>query len=83
MARREGAPWRLAWSASFDRSHYEDVLIARVHELADEKEIERRYGAINEFEKRQVDDGTVVIKCMLHISFEKQQERLAGPARRA
>jgi PPK2 family polyphosphate:nucleotide phosphotransferase len=60
----------------FDRSHYEDVLIARVHELADEKEIERRYGAINDFERRQVDDGTVVIKCMLHTSFEKQQERL-------
>ncbi|MET0997539.1 MAG: polyphosphate kinase 2 family protein, partial [Marmoricola sp.] len=51
---------------AFDRSHYEDVLIGRVHELADEAEIERRYGAINDFEKRLVDDGTVVIKCMLH-----------------
>ena len=61
---------------SFDRSHYEDVLIGRVHELADEAEIERRYGAINDFEKRIVDEGTVVIKCMLHISAEKQQERL-------
>ena len=60
----------------FDRSHYEDVLVARVHELADDEEIERRYGAINDFEKRLVDDGTVVIKCFLHISFEKQQERL-------
>jgi len=60
----------------FDRSHYEDVLIARVHELADEQEIERRYEAINEFERRQVDEGTAFIKCMLHTSFDKQQERL-------
>ncbi len=60
----------------FDRSHYEDVLAARVHQLADEKEIERRYGAINEWEKKLVDEGTVIIKCMLHISAEKQRERL-------
>lgn len=62
--------------AVFDRSHYEDVLVGRVHELADEDEIERRYGAINEFEKRLVDNGTVIIKCMLHISSEQQRERL-------
>ena len=62
--------------AAFDRSHYEDVLVARVHELADEQEIERRYGAINDWEKDLVDDGTVIIKCMLHISPEKQKERL-------
>ena len=61
---------------AFDRSHYEDVLIARVHELAQESEIERRYGAINDFEKKMVDGGMVVIKCMLHISAEKQKERL-------
>ena len=60
----------------FDRSHYEDVLVGRVHELADAKEIERRYAAINEWEKDLVDSGTVVIKCMLHMSFEKQRERL-------
>jgi PPK2 family polyphosphate:nucleotide phosphotransferase len=61
---------------AFDRSHYEDVLVARVHELAAAEEIERRYGAINDFEKRLVDGGTVVVKCMLHISAEKQKERL-------
>jgi len=61
---------------AFDRSHYEDVLIGRVHGLADDAEVERRYGAINDFEKGLVDDGTVVIKCMLHISAEKQKERL-------
>lgn len=60
----------------FDRSHYEDVLVGRVHELADEAEIERRYSAINDWEKSLVDDGTVIIKCMLHVSAEEQKERL-------
>src|SRR6476620_5196150 len=60
----------------FDRSHYEDVLIARVHELASEKEIERRYDAINEFEKKLVDGGTRIVKLMLHISKEAQRGRL-------
>ena len=69
----------------FDRSHYEDVLIARVRGFADPDEIERRYGAINEFEARLVDDGVSVIKCMLHISADEQKarlaERLANPAK--
>ena len=60
----------------FDRSHYEDVLIARVRGLAPPKEVERRYGAINDFEKRLVDGGTTVVKCMLHISAEEQKQRL-------
>jgi PPK2 family polyphosphate:nucleotide phosphotransferase len=60
----------------FDRSHYEDVLIARVRELAPATEIERRYGAINDFEQRLVDEGTAIVKCMLHISPEVQKERL-------
>jgi PPK2 family polyphosphate:nucleotide phosphotransferase len=60
----------------FDRSHYEDVLVARVHDLAEEDEIERRYGAINDFERGLVDSGTVVLKCMLNVSFEEQRERL-------
>jgi PPK2 family polyphosphate:nucleotide phosphotransferase len=61
---------------AFDRSHYEDVLAARVHQYADEAEIERRYGAINDFEKGLVDSSTVVLKCMLHISAEAQRKRL-------
>ena len=61
---------------AFDRSHYEDVLAARVHQYADEAEIERRYGAINDFEKGLVDSSTVVLKCMLHISAEEQRKRL-------
>ncbi len=69
----------------FDRSHYEDVLIARVRELASSVELQRRYEAINDFEQRLVDDGTSVIKCMLHISAEEQKarlkERLDDPAK--
>jgi len=60
----------------FDRSHYEDVLIARVRSLAPPEEIERRYGAINDFEKRVTDAGTRIIKVMLHISPDEQKERL-------
>lgn len=67
----------------FDRSHYEDVLIARVRGFADPAEIERRYGAINAFEARLVDEGYSVVKCMLHISADEQkarlEERLANP----
>lgn len=62
----------------FDRSHYEDVLIGRVRELADAAEIERRYGAINDFEQDYVDAGGTVVKCMLHISRDDQKERLAA-----
>jgi len=60
----------------FDRSHYEDVLIARVRKLAPAKEIERRYGAIDDFEARLAASGTVIVKCMLHISPEEQKKRL-------
>ena len=60
----------------FDRSHYEDVLIARVRELAPADELERRYGAINDFEQRLVDGGTTVVKCMLHVSAAEQRKRL-------
>ncbi|WP_401000972.1 PPK2 family polyphosphate kinase [Agromyces sp. GXQ0307] len=60
----------------FDRSHYEDVLIARVRELAPPEEIERRYDAINEFEAELAASGTVIIKVMLHISMDEQRDRL-------
>jgi PPK2 family polyphosphate:nucleotide phosphotransferase len=60
----------------FDRSHYEDVLIARVRELAEPAEIERRYAAINAFEQEVADSGTRIVKCMLHISAEEQKNRL-------
>ncbi|QGU02109.1 Polyphosphate kinase 2 (PPK2) [Corynebacterium kalinowskii] len=60
----------------FDRSHYEDVIVHRVHELSSPEEIERRYDAINEFEKELVDGGTTIIKVFLHISKEFQKENL-------
>ena len=61
----------------FDRSHYEDVLIGRVRELADETEIERRYTAINDFEAELIAAGVRIVKVMLHISPDEQKERLA------
>ena len=60
----------------FDRSHYEDVLVPRVHGLVEPEEIERRYAVINDFERELVDDGTTVLKCLLHISPEEQKKRL-------
>lgn len=61
----------------FDRSHYEDVLIARVDDLAPLKEIEGRYEKIREFERELTDNGTRIIKVMLHISKDFQYENLA------
>ena len=60
----------------FDRSHYEDVLIGKVRELADGKEIERRYTAINTFEAELAEAGVRIIKVMLHISPDEQKDRL-------
>lgn len=61
----------------FDRSHYEDVLIGRVRQLAPADEVERRYGAIVDFEKRLADRGVHIVKVMLHISGDEQKSRLA------
>jgi PPK2 family polyphosphate:nucleotide phosphotransferase len=60
----------------FDRSHYEDVLIARVRKLALPMVIGKRYQLINGFEKKLVADGAVLVKCFLHISREEQMQRL-------
>ena len=60
----------------FDRSHYEDVLVAKVNGLAPAEEVERRYDAINAFEERLADEGCTIVKCMLHISKEEQRDRL-------
>ena len=60
----------------FDRSHYEDVLVVRVHDLVPPAQWARRYATINEFEQGLVDDGVTLIKVMLHISPEEQKERL-------
>ncbi|NYG08675.1 PPK2 family polyphosphate:nucleotide phosphotransferase [Phycicoccus badiiscoriae] len=60
----------------FDRSHYEDVLIVRVHELVPRATWSRRYAQINDFEAKAVADGTTVVKVMLHISSDEQKARL-------
>jgi PPK2 family polyphosphate:nucleotide phosphotransferase len=60
----------------FNRSHYEDVLIVRVHGWADPEVIDRRYEQINRFEQLLTDTGTRVVKIMLHISKEYQLSRL-------
>lgn len=60
----------------FNRSHYEDVLIVRVHKWIDEKECRRRYDQINDFERMLVETGTLVLKFFLHISKDEQRKRL-------
>ncbi len=60
----------------FNRSHYESVLIERVHEWIDAKECKRRYVQINEFENLLTQTGTTIIKCYLHISKDEQKKRL-------
>jgi PPK2 family polyphosphate:nucleotide phosphotransferase len=60
----------------FNRSHYEDVLIVRVHGLVPEPVWRARYEHINAFEKLLADDGTIVLKFFLHISKEEQAARL-------
>lgn len=60
----------------FNRSHYEDVLVARVHKLVPEKVWQGRYDHINAFERLLADSDTVVLKFYLHISREEQEERL-------
>ncbi|MFD9219362.1 PPK2 family polyphosphate kinase [Streptomyces sp. NPDC060064] len=60
----------------FDRSHYEDVLIARVHELVPRRHLGSRYRQINDFEEELVEKGTTVVKVFLHISYEEQRRRL-------
>lgn len=69
----------------FDRSQYEDVLIVRVNELVPVEVWRRRYDAINEFEAELAAQGTIIIKCFLNVSRDKQRERLlerlADPAK--
>lgn len=60
----------------FDRSHYEDVLVPRVHETIPEEQWRHRYDEINAFEAELVAGGTTVVKCFLHVSYAEQRERL-------
>jgi PPK2 family polyphosphate:nucleotide phosphotransferase len=83
VRRQVPAPGRIG---IFDRSHYEDVLIARVDSLVPEDVWRRRYTEIAEFEAELDDQGVTIVKCMLHISPKEQLERLIArlddPAKR-
>lgn len=69
----------------FNRSHYEDVVIQRVHNWVDDKTIKQRYAHINNFEMLLTESDTVVLKFYLHVSKEEQlvrlQERLSDPTK--
>ena len=60
----------------FNRSHYEDVLVVRVHELVARERWEARYCHINNFERLLADEGTTIVKIYLHISKDEQKRRL-------
>lgn len=62
--------------AIFNRSHYESVLIERVHDLVPKATWSRRFDQINAFEKRLSDEGTTIVKFFLHISKDEQKKRL-------
>ncbi len=62
--------------AVFNRSHYEDVLVVRVHELVPESVWRKRFEQINEFERLLAENGTRIIKLYLHISKDEQKDRL-------
>jgi PPK2 family polyphosphate:nucleotide phosphotransferase len=77
---------RKGYIAVFNRSHYEDVLVVKVRKLAPPDKIEERYEQINQFEKTLAENGTRVLKMMLHVSKKEQgerlRERLEVPAKR-
>lgn len=60
----------------FNRSHYEDVLITRVHGWVPDKVVKRRFDQIKEFEELLTENGTAILKLFLHISKDEQKERL-------
>jgi PPK2 family polyphosphate:nucleotide phosphotransferase len=70
----------------FNRSHYEDVLVVRVHDLVPKERWSKRYEHIRAFEQMLVDEGTTIVKFFLHVSKEEQrtrlQERIDNPTKR-
>ena len=62
--------------AIFNRSHYEDVLITRVHSMVSKDECGERYSQINDFERMLSEEGTVILKFFLHIDKDEQKKRL-------
>src|ERR1700730_2807522 len=60
----------------FNRSHYEDVLVVRVHDLLREAVWRRRYAAINDFERLLAQNDMIILKFYFHISYEEEEKRL-------
>jgi len=60
----------------FNRSHYEDVLVVRVHNLVPEEKWQKRYDHINHFEQMLAEEGTLILKFFLHIDLKEQKERM-------
>jgi PPK2 family polyphosphate:nucleotide phosphotransferase len=60
----------------FNRSHYEDVLVVRVHDLVPEKVWRRRYATINDFERLLAQNDMIILKLYLHMSYDEQERRL-------
>ena len=60
----------------FNRSHYEDVLVVRVHGLVDDATVQRRFQHIRDFERMLAEEGTTIVKFFLHISKDEQKRRL-------
>jgi PPK2 family polyphosphate:nucleotide phosphotransferase len=67
---------RLGEIVIFNRSHYEDVLVVRVHKWIDLDECKRRYHHINDFERMLTENGMTILKFFLHISRDEQKRRL-------
>ncbi|MBX3717125.1 MAG: polyphosphate kinase 2 family protein [Burkholderiales bacterium] len=67
---------RLGEFSIFNRSHYEDVLVVRVHDLAPKAVWKERYGHIRDFEELLAEHGTIILKYFLHITKKEQEERL-------
>ena len=76
LARAQQGARRSGMMTVFNRSHYEDVLIARVKELVPKAVWSKRYDQINEFEELLTESGTIILKFFLHISKGEQMERL-------
>ncbi len=72
---------RLGEIGVFNRSHYEDVLVVRVHDLVPPAVWKQRYGQIRDFERMLTATGTTVVKFFLHISRDEQRERLQARLR--
>jgi PPK2 family polyphosphate:nucleotide phosphotransferase len=72
---------RRGYIGIFNRSHYEDVLVVRVHNLVPEAVWQQRYDQINQFEKLLVDSGTKILKFFLYISKDEQKERFEARLR--